>query len=95
VCPDENGFSKVSQDIKFMLTRGHTTRQEIVNKKFDIGLVEYKAQWPISFIGVAAGKKGRDFNHPAILKVPVKANPGLMQQNLPAVIGAENDDLSG
>ena len=74
-----------------MLTRGHTTRQEIVNKKFDIGLVEYKAQWPISFIGVAAGKKGRDFNHPAILKVPVKANPGLMQQNLPAVIGAEND----
>jgi hypothetical protein len=90
VCPDENGFSKVYPDIKFMLTRGHTTRQEIVNKKFDIGLVEYKAKWPISFIGVASGKKGGDLNHPAMLKVPVKSNPGLIEQTLPAIIGAEN-----
>jgi len=90
VCPDENGFSKVYQDIRFMLTRGHTTRQEIVNKKFDIGLVEYKAQWPLSFISVAAGNKGRALNHPAILTVPVKSNTGLIEQTLPAVISAEN-----
>jgi hypothetical protein len=69
---------------------GHTIRQEIVNRKYDIGLAEYKAQWPISFISVDGGKKGRDFYHPAILKVPVKANPGLMQQNLPAVTDAQN-----
>lgn len=90
VCPNENGFSKVITDISLMLTRGHSGRQEIVNKKYDIGLVEYKAQWPISFIGVAAGKKGKDLNHPAILKVPVKANPGLIEQNLPAVSGVGN-----
>jgi len=90
VCPESNGFSKVYADIKLMLTRGHSIRQEIVNRKYDIGLAEYKAQWPISFIGVDGGKKSRDFYHPAILKVPVKANPGLMQQNLPAVIDAQN-----
>jgi hypothetical protein len=90
VCPDSNGFSKVIADIKLLLTRGHSTRQEIVTKKYDIGLVEYKAQWPISFIGVAAGKKGSDLNHPAILKVPVKANPNLTEQNLPALTGVRN-----
>jgi hypothetical protein len=90
VCPESNGFSKVYADIKLMLTRGHTIRQEIVNRKYDIGLAEYKAQWPISFIGVGGGKKGRDFYHPAILKVPVKSNPGLMQQNPHAVIDDQN-----
>ena len=79
VCPDPQGFSKVIPDIELLLTRGHTSRHEIVRRKYDVTMEFHKAAWPMSFVGVATGKSSKEIFHPAVLRLPVSGgfNGGL------------------
>jgi hypothetical protein len=74
VSSDPAGFSKVMSDFEMMLTRGHTVRQEIRNRKYDVSIEEFQAKWPISFIGLAPPVKREHEWHPSIIQMPIKSS---------------------
>ncbi len=74
VCSDIKGLSKVMPDLEMMLTRGMTIRQEILKKKYEVAVEEFRAEWPVSFLGVAPLKGGDDSGHPAIIRLPVRSS---------------------
>ena len=77
VSSDPDGFSKVMPDFEVMLTRGHTIRQEIRNRKFDVSIEEFKAEWPVSFVGIAPRMKKEHEWHPSIIRLPVKSSEAI------------------
>jgi len=77
VSSDPSGFSKVMSDLEMMLTRGHVVRQELFNKKYVLSLEEFRAEWPVSFIGIAPPKKLGQEWHPSILRLPIKSSVGI------------------
>ena len=77
VSSDPDGFSKVMPDFEVMLTRGHTVRQEIRNRKFDVAIEEFKAEWPVSFVGIAPPMKKEHEWHPSIIRLPIKSSEAI------------------
>ena len=77
VSSDPDGFSKVMPDFEMMLTRGHVVRQEVFNKKYDLSLEEFRAEWPVSFVGIAPPKKMGQEWHPSIIRLPIKSSAGI------------------
>ena len=77
VSSDPAGFSKVMPDFEVMLTRGHTVRQEIRNRKFDVAIEEFKAEWPVSFVGIAPPMKKEHEWHPSIIRLPIKSSEAI------------------
>lgn len=74
VSGDPDGLVKVMPDLELMLARGKTVRQEVLNKKYKIAIEEFRAEWPVSFVGVAPLKKGGDSWHPSIIRLPVDSS---------------------
>ena len=71
VCQDSEGLTKVSGDLDLMLTRGYAVRQEILNKKYETSLEEFRAECFPSFIGIASNRKGGILTHPSIIRIPL------------------------
>jgi len=89
ICPEPERLSKVNQEINLLLTRGHVIRQEFVNNKYNMGLAEHKAIWPISLVEVASEKSGKNLNHPALIKVPIASNI-MTDRSLLSAVNDEN-----
>ena len=68
----------MSGDLDLMLTRGYAVRQEILNKKYETSLEEFRAECFPSFIGIASNRKGRYFNAPIYSEDP--GSSGIMGQ---------------
>jgi hypothetical protein len=74
VSSDPDGLVKVMPDLELMLARGKTVRQEVLNKRYEIAIEEFRAEWPVSFVGLAPSKKGGDSWHPSIIRLPVDSS---------------------
>jgi hypothetical protein len=77
VSSDPDGFSKVMPYFEIMLTRGSVVRQELFNRKYDLSLEEFRAEWPVSFVGIAPPKKMGQEWHPSIIRLPIKSSVGI------------------
>ena len=71
-----DGFRKVRQDLESILTRGHSTRQELRRSGYDISLSEYQSELQLAFVGIEDPKAGSEITHPAVLKIPMVPKRG-------------------
>lgn len=74
VSPTVNGFKKACSDLELILTRGHSTRQELAKGKYDFSFSEHQSKMQVSLIGVNDGKSKGNLSLPSIPRIPIKGN---------------------